>query len=158
MQNQSKTIKSSQNRSLASIVESKSQKDDFDNTRSIHQTNIHQYVINAPQNEDIAAKSSIKTHSFMKFEQQTTFSEHNLSTYERIQEQLESTLNAILGKHEYFKTNSPGYLTSILVDRIHARPGLVSQIFELKSFQHASESKFLKKTTRNSARTLLFGL
>ena len=133
MQNQSKTIKSSQNRSLGSIVKSKSQKDDFDNTRSTHQTNIHQYVMDTPQNEDNVAKLSIKTHSFMNFEQQITLSEHNLSSSERIQEQLKSTLNAILDKDEYFKSNSPGSLTSILVDRIHARPGFMSQVFELKA-------------------------
>ena len=133
MQNQQKPVKTSKHRSLASIVKSKSQKDDFDNARSTHESNIHQSTMNEPQNEDIAVKSSIKTPSFMKFEQQTAFSEHNLKSYERVQEQIESILNAILGKDEYFNSSSSGYLTSILVDRIHSRPGIVSQMLELKA-------------------------
>ena len=95
MQNQPKTVKTSKRRSPTTRVGLKSLKDDLDNTSTVYQTDIHQNMMNAPQNEDIAAKSSIKIHSFMNFEQQTTFSEHNLSSSERIQEQLQSTLNAI---------------------------------------------------------------
>ena len=158
MQNQSKTIKSSQNRSLASIVESKSQKDDFDNTRSTHQTNIHQNMMNTPQNEDIAVKSSIKTSTFTNFEQQATFSEHEFSSYERIQGQLESTWKAMLDKDEYLKPNNSGHLAPILVDRIHARPGLVSQIFELKTSNTLHNPNFYRKPLETQQEFLLFGL
>ena len=134
MQNQPKTVETSKHRNLTTRVGLKSQKEDFDNTRTNHQTNIHQNMMNARQNGDIAAKFSIKTPSFMKCKQKSAFSEHDLSSSERIEEQLENTLNAILGKNECFNSNSSGYLTPILVDRIHARPGLKSQILELKAF------------------------
>ena len=133
MQNQPKTVKTSKRRSPTTRVGLKSIKDDFGNTHTIHQDIIHQNMMNAPQNEDIAVKSSTKTRTFMNFEQQATFSEIKFSSYEKVQEQLESTLNAVLAKDECFKSNSPGYLASILVDRIHARPGFMSQIFELKA-------------------------
>ena len=70
MQNQPKTVKTSKRRNPTTRVGLKSLKDDFDNTHSTHQPNIHQNMMNAHQNEDIAAKSSVKTPSFMNFEQQ----------------------------------------------------------------------------------------
>ena len=133
MQNQSKTVKSSQNRSPTTRVGLKSLKDDFDNTRSTHQPNIHQSMMNTLQNEDTAMKSSFNTPSFMNFEQRIPFSEHNLSSYERVEEQLESTLNAILGKDVYFKSNINSYLPSILINRIYTKPELMDQILELKA-------------------------
>ena len=135
MQMQPKIVKTSQNRSLTPRVGSKSQKDDFDYTRSNHQTNTHQDMMDVHQNEDIAVKSSIETPSLMDFQQQTAFSELDLSSYERVQDQIESTLNSILGKDKYFKFNSPDHLKSILIDRTYARSGLMSQILELKAFQ-----------------------
>ena len=134
MQNQPKTVKTSQNRIPTPRVESKSQKDDFDYTRSTHQANTHQNMMNTLQNEDIAAESSIKTPSFTNFEQQLALLEHNLSPYERIKEQIESALNTILDNDEYFKFNSPDHLTSILIDRIHTEPGLMGKTLELKVF------------------------
>ena len=134
MQNQPKSVETSPNRSPTPRVGSKSQKDDFDNTRSAHRTNIHQNMMDVSQNEDITMKSSIKTPSLMDSEQQTVLLDRNLSPYERVKEQIESTLNVILDNDEYFKSESPDHLTSILIDRIHTKPGLMSQILELKAF------------------------
>ena len=139
MQNQSKTVKSSQNRSPTTRVGLKSLKDDFDNTRSTHQPNIHQSMMNTLQNEDTAMKSSFNTPSFMNFEQQIASSENKFSSYESVQKQLESTLNAVLDKDVYFKSNIHSYLTSIIVERIHTRPRLMSQMLELKA-SHALQN------------------
>ena len=107
MQNQPKTVKTSKRRNLITRVGLKSLKNDFDNTRSTHQPNIHQNMMDAPQNEDIAVKSLVQSPSFTNFKQQITLSEQNLSSYERAQEQLESTLNVVLKKDKHFKSNRP---------------------------------------------------
>ena len=133
MQNQPKTVKTFKRRNPATRVGLKSLKDDLGTTYSTHQANVHQNMMNSPQNEDIAAKSSFKTPSNTNFEQQIPLLEHNISSYERVQEQLESTLNGVLSKDKFFKSSSSDYLTSILVDRIHVGPGLMSQILELKA-------------------------
>ena len=96
MQNQPKTVKTSQNRSPTPRVGSKSQKDDFDYTRSTRQSNTHQNMMNVPQNEDSTIKSSIKTPSFIKLEQQIISLEQNLNSFEQVQEQIERSLIAYL--------------------------------------------------------------
>ena len=156
MQNPPKTVKTSKHRNLTTRVGLKSQKDDFDNTRSTHQTNIHQNMMNAPQNEDIVVKSSVKVLSFKNFEQQTTFSDHKFSSYERVEEQLERTLNAILGKDECFKSSSSGYLTPILVARIHTKSELMSEILDIKASKTLQNPNLLRELLETEQEFLSF--
>ena len=133
MQNQPKTAKSFRHRNPTTRVGSRSLKDDLDNTHSTHQTNIHQNMMDAPQNEDRAMKSSIKASSFTNFKQQTILSEQNLNPFERVQEQIEDTLNNILGKDKHFESSSYNHPKSILIDKDSSRSGLMGQILQLKA-------------------------
>ena len=136
MQNQPKKVKTSKHRSPTTTTKSKSHKDDFDNTRSTHQTNIRGNMIEVPHSEDSVRvmKTSIKKSSFTDFEQRITFLERNLSSYERVQEKVERNLNNILGNDKYFGSNSSDHLKSILIDTDHTKFTITSQLLESKAF------------------------
>ena len=116
------------------MMESQTQKDNFSNIRSAHQTNIHQVMVDTPQNENTIMKPSIETLLSMNSEQ-SLHPRENIDSSDRVQEQIESAPNKMLDKDNHFKFNCSDNMASILVCRDQTKSRVMSQMLRLKGFE-----------------------